>query len=287
MTNRLNILLRPPFLIALTLLILNDHWLKYAWPGWLSGKLSDFSGLFVFAVFAFVIFGAWVRTPKRLLVLHLSIAVAFLAWKLAPVEVLTNWLSSVTGFPMPGRVKDASDLSALSILIVSYFWINAPVRQKSSIFSTRIATRAASCVIFLVAGWSIMATSVAWFEHNVGRETGIVSDRSADEVRLIVEYTMNERGFDVYRVITDDSGAHHFYFDWATDESVVGEGEGSRFFGKCSTFRGTLTLTKDVDDKSWSLEAVLRAPATKFDSTMVADAVREQLYAPLKKRLGQ
>ena len=35
-------------LIGLGLLALNDHFLKTAWPGWFSGKLSDFAGMMFF-----------------------------------------------------------------------------------------------------------------------------------------------------------------------------------------------------------------------------------------------
>jgi hypothetical protein len=39
----------PMFGAALSVLVLNDHWLKGAGllPGWLTGKLSDFAGLIV------------------------------------------------------------------------------------------------------------------------------------------------------------------------------------------------------------------------------------------------
>jgi len=41
-------LLHPLSLLALTLLALNDHVFKVAYPGWLTGKLSDFAGLVFF-----------------------------------------------------------------------------------------------------------------------------------------------------------------------------------------------------------------------------------------------
>lgn len=41
-------LTHPIALTALTMLILNDHVLKEAWPGWWTGKLSDLSGLIIF-----------------------------------------------------------------------------------------------------------------------------------------------------------------------------------------------------------------------------------------------
>jgi hypothetical protein len=38
-------LLHPVALVALVALIVNDHWLKAAWPGPVSGRLSDVAGL--------------------------------------------------------------------------------------------------------------------------------------------------------------------------------------------------------------------------------------------------
>ena len=41
------LLLHPVNLIAMLVLGLNDHWLKAAWPGLVTGKLSDVAGLVV------------------------------------------------------------------------------------------------------------------------------------------------------------------------------------------------------------------------------------------------
>ncbi len=40
-------LLHPASIVALALLIANDHWMKSAWPGLITGKLSDVAGLVV------------------------------------------------------------------------------------------------------------------------------------------------------------------------------------------------------------------------------------------------
>ncbi len=43
-----DLLLHPVVLVALAVLVINDHLLKVIWPGWLSGKLSDFAGMVLF-----------------------------------------------------------------------------------------------------------------------------------------------------------------------------------------------------------------------------------------------
>jgi hypothetical protein len=49
-------LLHPYPLVAILVLIVNDHWLKGLWPGPVTGKLSDMAGL---AFFPLVPLGCW------------------------------------------------------------------------------------------------------------------------------------------------------------------------------------------------------------------------------------
>ncbi len=46
----INFLIHPLPLAAVTITFINDHWLKYLFPGFLTGKISDFAGLFYFPV---------------------------------------------------------------------------------------------------------------------------------------------------------------------------------------------------------------------------------------------
>ena len=156
--DRLQIFLRLPFLFALSTLILNDHWLKQAHPSWLTGKLSDFSGLFVFVIFLFVILGQRVQTIKNLQALHVLVALIFVVWKLAPVEIFTHWLSAATGLAMPNRVKDATDLIALVMLLVSYRWIVPSLMSSSIRPQPLFARKVITLMVLLISGWSIMAT---------------------------------------------------------------------------------------------------------------------------------
>ena len=43
---------RPWFFVAVVVLALNDHVFKSAWPGWVTGKLSDVAGVVVIATLA-------------------------------------------------------------------------------------------------------------------------------------------------------------------------------------------------------------------------------------------
>jgi hypothetical protein len=50
--RRLAVLLHPAFIGAVVVLALNDHVFKGRFPGWWTGKLSDFAGVFIVALFA-------------------------------------------------------------------------------------------------------------------------------------------------------------------------------------------------------------------------------------------
>lgn len=45
-------LLHPAVVIAIAVLVVNDHWLKHAIPSWLTGKLSDAAGMVFFPLIA-------------------------------------------------------------------------------------------------------------------------------------------------------------------------------------------------------------------------------------------
>lgn len=68
-------LLRWPFLLALAVLLLNDHLLKGAGllPGWLTGKLSDVAGLYVAPVVLAALIGIETRTGAWLVALVIGL----------------------------------------------------------------------------------------------------------------------------------------------------------------------------------------------------------------------
>ncbi|MCA1701846.1 MAG: hypothetical protein LC808_00660 [Actinobacteria bacterium] len=89
---------------ALALLAINDHVLKARFPGFLTGKLSDFAGVFVVAVLAGLV-------TKRRALAFVLVAAGFGAIKLSPTaaSVAAPLLGGATG-------QDASDLLALAAL---------------------------------------------------------------------------------------------------------------------------------------------------------------------------
>lgn len=151
----------PAFLAALALLILNDSYLKFAFGGMVTGKLSDFAGLFAFPFLWSVIF-----FDHRRLVHALTLFI-FIFWKLPISTPAIGWINAILGTTM-ARVVDYTDLVALISVPVSFWYINRRFKQLSG-SSTNYAVAVAICVISLVA---FVATSFLQFSGKLNVRVG-------------------------------------------------------------------------------------------------------------------
>lgn len=113
MKSRYTLLQSTSFLICLLLLLLNDFYFKEECHNWLTGKLSDFCGLYVFAVFWSTLF------PKQKGLIHLLTAVLFIYWKSPLAQLFIDFFS--VHFYSIDRVVDVTDLMALLVLPLSYY----------------------------------------------------------------------------------------------------------------------------------------------------------------------
>lgn len=148
------LLVEPPALVALAVLVINDHWLKTQWPGTLAGKLSDFSGLVVFplCLIALLEFGRRlsrhpVALPRDAPVAVFTCGVGFVfvkatdlgrdayAWSVGtirwPFEAAVAHLRGVHADQLQpiGVTLDPTDLVALIALVVPYSMILARARK--------------------------------------------------------------------------------------------------------------------------------------------------------------
>lgn len=149
-------LARPLPLSAVTLLVLNDHVLKHAHvvPGWLTGKLSDFAGLFFFPILLFALASRVLGAPAperrvaRASVLAGATVLVFAAIKVIPAcnDVASRVLGHV--------VLDATDLWACPLAAASVVYLRrAPSGEGEARFE--LARRLA----VVVAALASMATS--------------------------------------------------------------------------------------------------------------------------------
>ncbi|HEU5133569.1 MAG TPA: hypothetical protein VFU13_00370 [Steroidobacteraceae bacterium] len=98
-----------PFVLALAVLLINDQVLKQAYPGLITGKLSDFAGL---AVVGLPLFAAFPRNSRTI---YLALAAFFLWWKSPASGAFIGFLNAVQPLNI-GRVVDFTDLVALIVL---------------------------------------------------------------------------------------------------------------------------------------------------------------------------
>ena len=97
---------------ALALLVLNDFALKPLLHNALTGKLSDFAGLFALTLFAATLWQQHSRLAAW------AIAASFTLWKTSYAQPLIEALNAVSPFPF-GRTVDLTDLIALPIIPVA------------------------------------------------------------------------------------------------------------------------------------------------------------------------
>ena len=116
MTDKsVHILGSPGFLIGLSILLSNDFIFKEQFHNGFTGKLSDFAGLFVFSLFWIAFF------PRRKTFICVATAVLFVFWKSSYSQFLIEGWNHIAFFGV-NRTVDYSDLSALLILPLAYFY---------------------------------------------------------------------------------------------------------------------------------------------------------------------
>jgi hypothetical protein len=172
------LLTSPLFTAALALLLLNDWILKPAVGNWLTGKLSDFAGLFAFSLF-------WVAIlPKHRNAVFAVTAALFTLWK-SPLSdaPLAAW--NALGLWPLSRVIDYTDWAALAVLLLSY-WTACRYTGTKSV-STPFSRRAAAVGVAVLSLIAFTATSVASPRYTVRDATGYTVSASQARVRAGLE----------------------------------------------------------------------------------------------------
>ncbi|QQS33276.1 MAG: hypothetical protein IPM50_01460 [Acidobacteriota bacterium] len=117
-TELSRVLTSTGFLFGLFVLFLNDFFLKSAFGTSLTGKLSDFAGMFVFPLFLAAL------VPRRAPSMCFAAALAFVFWKSPFSNFAVDVLNSVSPLAI-GRIIDYSDWMAVTILPVSYCYFRS------------------------------------------------------------------------------------------------------------------------------------------------------------------
>jgi hypothetical protein len=171
-----------PFLFAVTALLLNDWWLKQAFPGVVSGKLSDFAGV---AIAALVFFASY---PRRAYVGYVAISLAFLWWKSPGSTALIELINDTAPFHI-GRVVDYSDLLALMVLPLCKHVSKLPSRYAVGRWAVRAVLVGPVYVVTALAlvGTSVVPTRQDYGVRPMTEGVELSSEEVAKAISLIVE----------------------------------------------------------------------------------------------------
>lgn len=164
----LRALRHPLTLSSIGLLIINDHLLKVVAPSWLTGKLSDFAGLFFFPFLlaAFLALPLERLKPRQVMTLACFVSSGwFISIKTLPAAnalttQLLTWLLGVQS----NIILDPTDLAALPMLgLAGWLWVHleqTPVLEKSD-WGAYLALG--------LSAWATMATSACPPEFSISR----------------------------------------------------------------------------------------------------------------------
>lgn len=142
-----NLIYRKLFLISVVLLLLNDFYLKYHFHNYLTGKLSDFVGLFAFPYFVSLLFKSKIKP------IYILTGVLFLFWKSNLSQFIFDYFNGI-GIGI-NRVVDYSDFMALLVLPLSYRY-----RKQNSIGIEKIKLLPKPLII-TVCSFAFIATTLA------------------------------------------------------------------------------------------------------------------------------
>jgi hypothetical protein len=232
MDRAARILISAGFIAGLVLLLINDFVLKQAYPGVVTGKLSDFAGLFIFPMF-FAAF--W---PRRSREICLATALAFVWWKSPWSQPAIDGWNALPLWDV-ARVVDWADLVALAVLPFSYLYLRALRRART--LDKR--SRRLSAALAVAAGFAFVATSqmpdrysyegVSGAQFSVASEgrtfeealdaTGLWHRGSGASISIEMEGRCAEATFDHVDRVADES----FQIELTSFEDSCGEGRGA------------------------------------------------------------
>ena len=181
----LTALASPLSLVAIAILLINDHFLKQLWPSALTGKLSDFAGLYfapyvVLALLLSIPITARARPLAVGAAVYVAVAAVFAALKLSQSTAAPLLaVASALGFPLL-IAADPTDLAALFVLPLSYSaWsarMGAPAVRPRRV--RHVGTLAAAAL-------SMLATS----GPPQPSVTSLAADTRGDSIYATVAYT--------------------------------------------------------------------------------------------------
>ncbi|WP_163266358.1 hypothetical protein [Dysgonomonas sp. 216] len=145
-TKTIGKLQNPLFICSVLLLLLNDFYFKYAYANWLTGKISDFAGLFAFPYFISCFL------PRYKKNIHAFTVLLFIFWKSIYSQPVIQFINEI-GIPV-SRVVDYTDNIALVCVGLSFLVFSKYTPPER--FDFRLVYP-----LIIVTAFSFMATSMS------------------------------------------------------------------------------------------------------------------------------
>jgi hypothetical protein len=287
--ERFDLLRSPIFLVSLFVLIANDHWWKYEYSSWLTGKLSDFAGLFVFAHYIVSFIHPKWRTSKILISVHIGIAFMFTIWKVAPVQSLLESMYGSLVLPLPTITSDVTDLIALTSLVISFLIIRYPSAETTHTIHvpTSVALKRFARVGLLVAStFAIVATSPPMYMyHNPSKYSDFNPNLDLESIAPIVKKVLKESGY----IPTDSAHfspgtmSYYFegYFNWYRVDTTA---LNFMYRGNNVTARriwGYVNVAIDTIKHQYRISTDLYSRAYMLESAKVKIEIDNRIHIPL------
>jgi len=103
-----------PLYLSVVFLILNDHLFKYVFPGLITGKLSDFAGIFLLVLVLRALH------PRERVMISMLVIASFTYWKSQYSQTLINLINSYSPLEIV-RTVDYSDLVSFVMIPVAHY----------------------------------------------------------------------------------------------------------------------------------------------------------------------
>jgi hypothetical protein len=167
----------PYFLFAILILLVNDFLLKAKYGNWLTGKISDFAGLYAFTLFFIALWPKYKRLVVSL------VCLTFLYWKSSYSDQIIVFFKTF-GIPF-NRTSDLTDLIALPLVFIAAAHFNKLQIRQVSIFGRSI--------LISVSCFAFMATS--YVRPLTPEQSNAIEEISQVWPREITKFTFNDAPF--------------------------------------------------------------------------------------------
>jgi hypothetical protein len=221
--QRSEVLLSVDFILALVLLFLNDTLFKYSWPNFITGKLSDFAGLYLFPLFVNI----FIRDKLKV---YLGTAVLFIIWKASLSQPFIDYWNNISSYHID-RIVDYTDLMALSVLSLAYYRRNS--------FDNLSNIRYKPLFKYVIGGFSlivILATAgthglIKRYPYNFSKQTvskALLQIVNENRQYLVPDSLSGRFNIDAQTSKSIDTFSFNFYFP----DSKVGKVYWATFMGR-------------------------------------------------------